>query len=157
MGVVQRAGADATARLAVAETVCAARGTRLTANRRDVLTLILAAEGPVTAYGLLDRLKQSHPGAVPPTVYRALDFLMEQGLVHKIERLNAYVGCVEAASHAHGHPVQFLICRDCGGVTEVEDDGIAAALAHAAERSGFSPARATVEVEGTCGDCAAHG
>jgi Fur family transcriptional regulator, zinc uptake regulator len=157
MGAIRKAGSDVAARLAVAETVCGARGSRLTANRRDVLALVLAAEGPITAYALLDRLKQSRSGAVPPTVYRALDFLMEQGLVHKIERLNAYVGCVEAPSHAHDHPVQFLICRGCGGVTEVEDDGIAAALARAAERSGFSPARATVEVEGTCDACTRHG
>lgn len=156
MGVARRAEWDAAARLARAEAACAAHGTRLTANRRDVLSLILAAEGPVTAYALLDRLKQSHPGAVPPTVYRALDFLMGQGLVHKIERLNAYVGCVEAASHGHDHPVQFLICRDCGGVTEVEDGEVAEALAHAAQRTGFSPAHATVEVEGTCGTCASR-
>ena len=156
MEAAQQVGSDVAMRLARAEETCAAHGTRLTANRRDVLALILTAEGPVTAYVLLDRLKQSHPGAVPPTVYRALDFLREQGLVHKIERLNAYVGCVEAASHAHDHPVQFLICRDCGGVTEVEDDEVAEALAHAAQRTGFSPAHATVEVEGTCGNCASR-
>jgi Fur family zinc uptake transcriptional regulator len=157
MGAVRNAGADVAAKLASAEAACAARGTRMTVNRRDVLALLLAAEGPVTAYALLDRLKQSHPGAVPPTIYRALDFLMAQGLVHKVERLNAYVGCVEGASHAHDHAVQFLICRDCGGVTEVEDDEVAEALDHAAKRSGFRPAHATVEVEGTCGDCASRG
>jgi Fur family zinc uptake transcriptional regulator len=156
MGIARQVGSDAATRLARAEEACAAHGTRMTVNRRDVLALILAAEGPVTAYVLLDRLRQSHPGAVPPTVYRALDFLMGEGFVHKIERLNAYVGCVEAASHAHDHPVQFLICRDCGGVTEVEDGEVAEALAHAAERTGFSPAHATVEVEGTCGNCTAR-
>ena len=154
---IRKAGSDVAARLALAERTCAARGTRLTANRRDALALILAADRPVTAYVLLDQLKPTHPRAVPATVYRALDFLMEQGLVHKVERLNAYVGCVGGSSHVHDHPVQFLICRDCGGVTEVEDDEVAEALAHAAERTGFTPAHATVEVEGTCGDCAAHG
>ena len=157
MEAVRRNKPNAAARLARAEVACTARGTRLTANRRDVLALILAADRPVTAYLLLDQLKRAHPGAVPATVYRALDFLMEQGLVHKVERLNAYVGCVGGTSHVHDHPVQFLICRDCGGVTEVEDDEVAEALAHAAERTGFTPAHATVEVEGTCGDCSAHG
>ncbi len=156
MGAVRKSRSDLAARLVLAEMACAAQGARLTANRRDVLAVILEAQGPVTAYALLDRLKQSHPGAVPPTVYRALDFLIERGLVHKIERLNAYVGCVEGAAHGHDHPMQFLICRDCGGVTEVEDDEVAEALAHAAKRTGFAPAHATVEVEGTCGDCAAR-
>ena len=154
MEPVRKDKAEVTARLALAERACAARGARLTANRRDVLGVILKAKAPVTAYVLLDRLKLSHPGAVPPTVYRALDFLMEQGFVHKVERLNAYVGCVEEASHPHDHPVQFLICRDCGGVIEVEDDKIAEALDHAAKRTGFTPVHATVEVEGTCEDCA---
>lgn len=157
MGAVRKAGSDVAARLSRAETACAARGGRLTPNRRDVLCLVFAADGPITAYALLDRLKPSHPGAVPPTVYRALDFLMAQGLVHKIERLNAYVGCAEETSHAHDHPVQFLICRDCGGVTEVGDDELAEALDHAAKRTGFTPAHATVEIEGTCGACASHG
>lgn len=134
--------------------MCAGRGAQLTANRRDVLELVLEAEGPVTAYVLLDRLKKSHRGAVPPTVYRALDFLLEQGFVHRVERLNAFVGCVEGGSHAHEHPVQFLICKDCGGVTEVEDAAVAEALALAAERTGFRPAHATVEVEGLCESCA---
>lgn len=147
--------------LAAAELACTQRGARLTANRRDVLAIVLGADGPITAYALLDILKKSHPGAVPPTVYRALDFLMEHGLVHKLERLNAYVGCVEGVAHGHGHghdhPVQFLICNDCGGVTEVEDGTVAAALDDAARRTGFRPAHATVEVEGTCGECAVRG
>ncbi|MBV9654215.1 MAG: transcriptional repressor [Acetobacteraceae bacterium] len=154
MGAVRSIASEVASALARAERACAARGVRLTANRRDVLALLLAERGrPVPAYTLLDRLRASHPGAVPPTVYRALDFLMAQGLVHKIELLNAYVGCADGAFHDH-HPAQFLICRGCGGVTEVEDDGVAAALDLAARECGFTPAHATVEIEGTCGTCA---
>lgn len=156
MGAIGRARSDVDAMLARAEAACAARGARLTENRREVLSLILQSDAPATAYALLDRLKPAFPGAVPPTVYRALDFLMAQGLVHKVERLNAYVGCADGASGVHDHPVQFLICRACGGVTEVEDEGVTEALEHAARRTGFTPARATIEVEGTCGDCTAR-
>jgi Fur family zinc uptake transcriptional regulator len=152
------------AALARAEAHCAARGARLTALRRQVLSLIIESEVPLGAYALLDRLKATHAGAAPPTVYRALEFLTEHRLVHRIERLNAFIGCrvgCSDACHAHGHgdaahahAAQFLLCARCGGVEEIEDDAVAAALAAAARRAGFSPAHATVEIEGTCRACA---
>ena len=130
--------------------MCAGRGARLTELRREVLSLILEADGAVTAYQLLDRLRATRRRAVPPTVYRALDFLLAQRLIHKVERLNAFVPCIEAG---HPHPVQFLICGQCGAVTEIEDEAAAAALDHAAEREGFHPRSSIVEVEGTCAAC----
>lgn len=147
-----------------AAAACARRGAQLTALRREVLRLVLEADQPVGAYVLLDRLKETRAGAAPPTIYRALDFLLEQGLIHKVERLNAYVGCVEAphggraggVEDEHGdHPHQFLICRHCGTTTEISDVGVTAALAAAAARNGFVLHRATVEVEGLCARCAA--
>lgn len=150
--------------LARAEEHCAARGARLTALRRQVLALILESEVPLGAYTLLDRLKATHEGAAPPTVYRALEFLTEHRLVHRIERLNAFIGCrvgCSDACHAHGHgdhghahAAQFLICGRCGAVQEIEDQAVAAALAAAARRAGFAPVHATVEIEGTCRACA---
>ena len=131
--------------------ICAARGARLTDLRREVLGLILDADGPTGAYELLDRLRGSRGGAAPPTVYRALDFLQEQGLVHKLERLSAFVGCV---AHEQEHAAQFLICRSCGRVTELEDHELAHALADAAERLGFIVGKATIEAEGQCAACA---
>ncbi len=134
---------------------CAARGGRLTDIRRSVLALIIGSGGPVGAYALLDQLKAERANAAPVTVYRALDFLMENGLIHKIERLNAFVACTESGDHEHHeHSVQFLICRKCGTVAEMEDHGIAAAVSKAAGKTGFRPDHATVEVEGTCGSCA---
>lgn len=134
---------------------CAARGGKLTEIRRSVLALVIGAKGPVGAYALLDRLKAERANAAPVTVYRALDFLLENGLIHKIERLNAFVACTEHGEHEqHEHAVQFLICRTCGTVAEMEDHGIAAAVSKAAGKSGFRPDHATVEVEGTCGSCA---
>ena len=139
-----------------AAAACAAKGGRLTPIRRSVLALVVRAAGPVGAYALLDRLKAERANAAPVTIYRALDFLMQNGLIHKIERLNAFVACTEHGEHEHHeHSVQFLICRTCGTVAEMEDHGIAAAVTKAADRTGFRPDHATVEVEGTCGTCAA--
>jgi Fur family zinc uptake transcriptional regulator len=148
--------ADSAAVLREAEESCLRRGAQLTPLRRRVLEMVLEAGQPVGAYALLDRLRAERPGAAPPTVYRALDFLLAQGLIHRIERLNAFIPCNEAShGHEHEHPHQFLICRNCGHTAELSDDSVAAAVTAAARAAGFSPARATVEVEGTCGVCAA--
>jgi len=139
-------------RLDEAAELCEQQGVRFTDLRRGILALILAAPGPIGAYDLLDQLRATRRGAAPPTVYRALDFLRAQGLIHKVERLNAFVGCPDVGRHAH--PVQFLICRDCGGVEELEDGAIQQAVQAAAARHGFTPALTTIEVEGTCAACA---
>ena len=145
-----------------AEALCQKRGVQLTPLRRDVLRLVLEAEAPIGAYALLDQLKGSRAKAAPPTVYRALDFLLEQGLIHRLERLNAFMGCAEALEghahdhdhdHVHEHPHQFLICRGCGITREISDHAVAEAIAAAAARGGFSGARATVEIEGLCAHC----
>jgi Fur family zinc uptake transcriptional regulator len=95
-----------------AEALCARRGAQLTALRRQVLALVLGSEQPLGAYALLDKRKAERAGAAPPPVYRALDFLLDQGLIHKVERLNAFVGCADALDHPadcdcpaeHDHP-----------------------------------------------------
>ena len=138
-----------------AAALCERRGVRLTELRREVLGLILDSAAPVGAYDLLDRLRARRGGGAPPTVYRALEFLQDQGLVHRLERLSAFVGCidVDGTAHAHHAPAQFLICRGCGRVTELEDRALAAALAEAARRVGFAVAGATIEAEGKCAAC----
>ncbi|CAH2604118.1 Zinc uptake regulation protein [Rhodovastum atsumiense] len=147
--------ARTTALLDRAARLCEERGAKLTDLRRDVLGLILETEAPTGAYELLDRLRARRGGGAPPTVYRALDFLVEQGLVHRLERLSAFVGCIDVceAPHAHHEAVQFLICRGCGRVTEIEDHGLAEALAAAARRVGFTVTGATIEAEGLCANC----
>ena len=139
------------AQLDAAAEACTRQGAQLTELRRHVLGLVLQAEGPSTAYQLLDRLKATRKGAVPPTIYRALDFLIEQRLIHKVERLNAFIPCTEAGHHVH--QVQFLICRRCGTVAEIEDSAVSTALEHAAEREGFHLGKAVVELDGTCAAC----
>ena len=137
-----------------ASQICDSKGARLTDLRREVLGLILDADSPAGAYDLLDRLRATRHGAAPPTVYRALEFLQEQGLVHKLESKSSYVGCV---SHGDAdHAAQFLICRTCGQVTELDDHELAHALEDAAKRLGFTVGKATIEAEGRCAACA-HG
>jgi Fur family zinc uptake transcriptional regulator len=134
-----------------ANVICEGRGVRLTDLRRQVLGLILDRDAPTGAYHLLDQLRSTRHGAAPPTVYRALEFLQEQGLVHKLESRAAFVGCI--AEEAHDHAAQFLICRTCGKVTELEDHELAHALEDAAKRMGFKVGKATIEAEGQCASC----
>ncbi len=142
--------------LATATRLCAERGARLTPLRYRVLKLIWRGHAPVGAYDLLARLsdkrgtaKERGPAA-PPTIYRALEFLLAQGLIHRIESLNAYVGCVHPDG-AHGS--QFLICGECGSAAEVHDPRVDAAVARRAEELGFAVRRKTIEVEGVCPPC----
>ena len=137
------------ARLDAAARLCASAGARFTPLRRHILELVLTAGGPVTAYGLLHRLEGGRWAAAPPTVYRALEFLTQHGLIHRVERLQAYIGCDES----HAHAAQLLICRDCGTVAEVDDLAVQHALDHAARDHGFAPLLTVVEMEGTCAAC----
>ncbi len=134
-----------------AEDICAARGARLTKLRRHVLQLIWeSGHAPIGAYELLRRLDKEHASAVPPTVYRALDFLIEQGLVHRIESLNAFVGC---ASPQEEHVGQFLICQSCGTAAEMNDARIDRAIEKVAAELGFATNGRVIEVRGLCPAC----
>ncbi len=138
------------AALAEATRICTRRGVRLTPLRRRVLELLWDSHAPAGAYDLLRALSMETDRSAPPTVYRALDFLLAQGLIHRIESLNAYVGCVHPAA---SHGGQFLICDDCGAAAEVHDPRVDAAIARRAETLGFAVGRKTVEVRGRCQPC----
>lgn len=133
-----------------AEALCHERGTRLTDQRKTVLRLLCVSEKPLSAYELLDRMRDVIKNPTPPVVYRALDFLLEQSLVHKLESLHAYIGCTHPD---HPHASQFLICDDCGEVAEVEDPSIAKSLKAAGQSVGFQTKRPIVELLGTCAQC----
>ena len=130
----------------------AERGVRLTDQRKTVLQLLCVSDKPLSAYELLERLRGVVKNPAPPTIYRALDFLLEQGLVHKLESLHAYVGC---AHLDHPHASQFLICDDCGEVAELEDSSVTKSLEAAGKAIGFRTNRPVVEVLGTCAQCTA--
>jgi len=119
-----------------AERLCAERGARLTRQQRTVLALLCASDTPLSAYELLDRMRADIRNPAPPTVYRALDFLLEQGLAHKLESLHAFVGCTHPE---HPHAGQFLICSDCGEVEELEARQLCKACAPLRWRSASRP------------------
>ncbi|MBM3570066.1 MAG: transcriptional repressor [Alphaproteobacteria bacterium] len=136
--------------LTEAEALCRARGAKLTALRRRVLEMVWDSHSPVGAYELLDRLRAEGRSGAPPTVYRALDFLAEFGLVHRLSSLNAFIGC---AHPGQSHAGQFLICTGCRRVLELAEPGIAAAVSAGARRTGFKVSAAAIEVSGLCPDC----
>ena len=136
--------------LSRAEEVCASRGARLTPIRRQVLQLVWSGHRPRGAYAILDDMAVEGKRVAPLTVYRALDFLVEQGLVHRIESLNAYIGCPDPD---HAHPGQFLVCSECGNATELNDIRVSAAIDACAHDQGFKVDRTTVEVRGLCSAC----
>ncbi len=140
----------ASAAISHAEAQCAARAQRLTPMRRQVLQALLASHKPLGAYEIIERLGQKRRPA-PITIYRALDFLGENGLVHRIESRNAYVACV----HNHGGDdlVVFLICESCGAVGEAPGGAAAEALNASSRAAGFLPKSPLIEIAGICSHC----
>ncbi|KLD73334.1 transcriptional repressor [Xanthomonas hyacinthi] len=138
----------------VVERVSRERGLRLTPIRANVLRLIAEAGRPVKAYDLLEWVREGRSvGAdAPPTVYRALDFLMANGFVHKLESVNAFVACHHPSSAQHSVP--FLICDRCHSAVELEDRDVVAQLEQRAKALGFQPQAQTLEVHGLCARCA---
>lgn len=136
--------------LARAEAVAAERGARLTPVRRRVLEILLEAHRAMGAYEVLDRLAAEGFGNQPPVAYRALEFLVENGLAHRVRRLNAFAACMHPGQD---HSPVFLICRSCDVVAEAPTEPVRAALGSAAEAVGFTVERATVEALGLCAAC----
>ena len=134
-----------------AERVCAKRSQRFTPIRRAVLEALLSSHRPLGAYEVIEQLAKAKPRPAPITVYRALDFLIENGLVHRIESRNAYLAC------AHGHDesamMAFLICERCGLAAEVPAASFAQSLHSSARVAGFAPRMSIVEVTGICAHC----
>ena len=132
-----------------AEAICRQAGARLTRLRRQVLGVLLEAEGPVTAYELLDRLRAER-SATPAGVYRSLDFLVGHGLAHRLDSRKAFVACIHPD---HPHVSQFLICRRCGTAVEVEDERISSVVGEWSQRLGFEVEAESLEVSGSCATC----
>ncbi len=134
-----------------AEGICLSRGVRFTPQRKRVYELICTNESASSAYELLEQLKQSEPQAKPPTIYRALDFLLEQGLIHRIESENSFISC--CSCDVNKHYSHLLICDQCGNVAELQDDNLIALLAKNAEEHGFRITNHVIETHGTCHRC----
>ncbi|MFB9885982.1 Fur family transcriptional regulator [Balneatrix alpica] len=136
--------------LNTARLLCQQRGVRLTPVRERVLELIWQSHKPLGAYELLPQLAADGYNSAPPTVYRALEFLLEQGLIHRIASLNAFVGCCEPAQHHSGY---FLLCRDCGVALEVNTQALTDAIALEAANQHFKIENQTLEIVGLCPEC----
>ena len=136
--------------LATAEARCKEKGLRFTPVRRKALEMLLQEHRALGAYAILDRLRDEGFGSQPPVAYRALDFLVENGFVHKIERLNAFVACAHPGA---AHSPAFMICRKCDAVAEAQSAPAKGALGAAARAVGFEIERTVVEAEGICPDC----
>src|ERR1700732_5347297 len=143
-----RGAADA---LSHAEQVCEKRAQKFTPIRRRVLEALLSSHRPLGAYEVIEQLAKTMSRPAPITVYRALDFLMENGLVHRIESRNAFLAC--AHDHDEAAMVAFLICERCGLVGEVPAAPVAQSLNAAARSTGFAPKLSVVEITGTCAHC----
>jgi Fur family zinc uptake transcriptional regulator len=136
------------------ETAWRASGRRLTRQRRSVLRALLAAGGALTAYELLERLRMADRRTTPAGVYRALEFWITVGVVHRLESTRSFILCEHPEAP---HPGQLLICRECGQVVETEDKGVVTAANRLGERLGFVFDRRLVEFTGVCGPCRARG
>lgn len=137
--------------LSAAEARCANEGLRFTPVRRKALEILLQEHRALGAYAILDRLRDNGFGSQPPVAYRALDFLVANGLAHKIERLNAFIAC---AHPGEVHAPAFMICRLCESVAEAQSTPARGALGAAARATGFKIERTIVEAEGVCPTCA---
>lgn len=133
------------------EHICAERGVRFTPLRRTALEVLLEFNGPVGAYDLLRALEQRLGKTVgPPTAYRALEFLLEQGFISRIETRNAFVPSTHPEDRNAG---VFFLCNQCGATVELDLGGVADALSERAAALGFHVGRRVVELQGTCADC----
>ena len=133
-----------------AEQHCRRAGVRLTAQRKRVLEIIWTRHAPIGAYAILEQLATEGSKPAPMTVYRALDFLQAQGLVHRVAGLNAFVGCSHPGSE---HDGQFLICSECGSIAEISDQALNRALRDCVAAAGFQLTHARIEMEGICHHC----
>jgi Fur family transcriptional regulator, zinc uptake regulator len=133
-----------------AKILCEKKRERLTKPRLEVLKIIAKSHKPLGAYEILSKLQDAFDSPKPPTVYRAIDFWLEMGFIHRIESINAYVAC----DYHHSHQgVQFTICDDCGTVMEVHLDEVIQFLQHRLSKDSFVPLRWNLEIHGQCSNC----
>lgn len=151
-GAQPASAASIDAALAMAETYCRDRGEKLTPIRRKVLELLLTSGRATKAYSLLDEMRQIHPGSAPPTVYRALDFLLSAGLIHRIESINAFAVCHDLTQCQHGI---LVVCQQCGNVTELHEPRLRQALVAQIEAAGYRLEGDGIELKGICAQCQA--
>ena len=130
--------------------ICHDKGLRFTELRRRVLEMIWENHAPTKAYDILDKLKEGEGSAKPPTVYRTLEFLLDNGLIHKLSSLNAYIGCSHPLKH---NKCYFLFCEQCRNIMECCNNDLSQAIAETATKNKFRPKNITLVIEGECQEC----
>ncbi|WP_353147858.1 Fur family transcriptional regulator [Pollutimonas bauzanensis] len=138
------------ATLRTAESLCIQRGKRLTPIRRRVLEILLVQQRSLKAYELLELIRDDQQGAAPPTVYRALDFLVDEGLVHRLDAINAWTACLDAGGERHD---LLVVCTQCGAVAELSDPELSRQLAGKVANVGFMLSGHETELRALCGKC----
>ncbi|TAL88442.1 MAG: transcriptional repressor [Candidimonas sp.] len=136
--------------LDTAESLCRSRGKRLTPIRRKVLEILLRQQRSLKAYELLEEIRPAQAGAAPPTVYRALDFLVEEGLIHRLDAINAWAACLDAAGTPHD---LLVVCTGCGAVAELSDPALSLQLAQKVADAGFTLSGHETELRALCQQC----
>ena len=136
--------------LASARAECDKQGLKLTTLRQQVLEIVWVSHNPIGAYEVLQELQEQGRKPAPPTAYRALDFLVSANLIHRVESLNAYIGCPTPNAT---HQCQFYICSDCGHIAEINSPRVAQALNEGADALGFKSQQPVIEVHGLCKGC----
>jgi Fur family zinc uptake transcriptional regulator len=142
-----------TSAVAQARSLCEKEGVRFTKLREHVFALIWQSHKPITAYQLLDQIKDGDFSATPPTVYRTLDFLLEQGLIHRINSLNAFIGCCQPGNR---HTGTFIICEECEQAEEVTNEDINKVIKSVSAQHHFEMKRYVTEIYGLCPQCQAN-
>jgi Fur family transcriptional regulator, zinc uptake regulator len=149
--VAKRNGGHVRRQVGVVERACKERAARFTLMRREVYTVMAERGTPLTAYDLMDILQQRLDRKLaPPTVYRALEFLLDQGFIHRIESTNAYLPCTQPGEE---HESIYFMCKTCGATRELSDTRVGELLFEDAREMGFFPLRHIIEVEGYCANC----
>lgn len=147
---LSRTAARVAAQLETAQALCEQRGSRLTPIRRRVLEILLEQGRSVKAYELLELIRDDQAAAAPPTVYRALDFLVDEGLVHRLDAINAWAACHDAAGAPHD---LLVVCTSCGSVAELSDPALTRSLADKVAQAGFHLSGHETELRGLCKAC----
>jgi len=133
--------------------ICNLAGVRLTLVRRHVFEIIFNSEKPIGAYKIMELLSELESRqAAPPTVYRALEFLLEYGFIHRLATINSFISCIHICKD---HPVQFLLCAKCHTAIELENQRINDVVTFAAQKEGFAPQIKMIEISGICANCLA--
>ena len=126
------------------------KGLRFTRLRKNILEIIANDARAIGAYDLIEKLSYSGKAIAPISVYRCLDFLEKQGFIHRLESLNAYIVCQHENAH---HSPKFLICENCGGIDEVDDEAIVANIENSATKHNFQVRHIVIEIKGICQKC----